>query len=270
MSLSQSFKIGFIGAGKMGGAIIKGLISAGHPSENIIVSEKSKSTIDNLVNNYHVKNVQKSTDVASISDAVIVAVHPNQFTDVLEEIKSSITNKKTVISVAGGLQCKTLESHLGSPVVRVMPNICAEVCESVSAITSNTNTPNSNINIAESIFNMVGQTIHIKEDLFDAFSGVAGCGLAFVFPIIEAMADGAVLEGIDRSTAIRLAAQTVAGAGKLAVVTGKHPGPLKDDVCSPGGCTIEGVKTIEEHGVRAAYINAVISAVEKSKRMANQ
>lgn len=270
MSLSKTFKVGFIGAGKMGGAIIKGLISAGHPGENIIVSEQSKSTLSDLVNKLHVKPVQKSADVATTSDAVIVAVHPNQFANVLNEIQSFVKNKKPVISVAGGLQCETLESYLKSPVVRVMPNICAEVCESVSAITAGKNTPKNDIDTAEAIFNMVGQTLHIKEELFDAFSGVAGCGLAYIFPIIEAMSDGAVLEGIDRSSAIRLAAQTVAGAGKLAVLTGKHPGPLKDDVCSPGGCTIEGVKTIEEHGVRAAYINAVISAVEKSKRMAKQ
>lgn len=268
MALSSSFKIGFIGAGKMGGAIIKGLISAGHPSQNIIINETSQKTRNDLVKNYHVQSVPKSTDVASKSDAVIVAVHPHEFSEVLEEIKNSV-GSKPVVSVAGGLTCKSLESHLldGASVIRVMPNTCAEVCESVSAIVGGKCASESDIKSVTSIFNMVGQTLPIKEDLFDAFSGVAGCGIAFIFPIIEAMADGAVLEGIDRATAIKLAAQTVTGAGKLAVSTGKHPGALKDDVCSPRGSTIEGVKTLEEHGIRAAFINAVISSVEKSKRM---
>ncbi|OHT03951.1 Pyrroline-5-carboxylate reductase [Tritrichomonas foetus] len=272
MSLSKSFKIGFIGAGKMGGAIVKGLVQAGHPGKNIIVCEHSKKTLDELVSRCGVTPVDDKVKVAANSDAVIVAVHPGEFQEVLNDIKSEIGSRKPLISVAGGLSIASLESYLekGARVVRAMPNICAEVCESVSGITAGNQADSSDIELTEKIFNLVGQTLRLKEDQFDAFSGVAGCGLAFVFPAIESMADGAVLCGLPRETALKLASQTVAGAGKLAVTTGVHPGPLKDAVCSPGGSTIEGVKKIEDGGVRAAYFSAVIASVEKMRRMAKE
>ena len=269
MTLSSSLKIGFIGAGKMGGAIIKGLVSFGHPGHNIFVNEHSEEKLNNLVKQCKIQPLNDPTSVARKSDAVVVAVHPGEFGPVLNEIKSTVGESKPVISVAAGLTCETLQQMLGSNghVVRAMPNICAEVCESISGITPGKFATPKDIEITEKIFNAVGKTLKVKEDLYDAFAAVTGCGLAFVFPIIEAMADGGVFEGIDRQTAITLAAQTLVGAGKLVALTGSHPEKLKDDTCSPGGSTIVGVRTLEEGKVRAAYMNAVISATEKMKEM---
>lgn len=272
MSLNKCIvnRIGFIGAGQMASAIIKGLVENGVQGSNIFAHDISQDTMNKVKSQYGIQTLNNNLDIVRNSDAVIVAVKPKDFQNVLNEIKDTVGNSKPVISIAGGLYLDSLSKWLnpGARIVRAMPNICAAVLESVSAITPGPNATKEDVEGTKSIFDCVGTTMEIKENLIDAFSGVAGCGPAFIFPIIEAMADGGVYQGIPRQTAIELAAQVMVGAGKLVLATKQHPGALKDSVCSPGGSTIAGVRTIEDHGVRSAYMNAVISATEKSLKEA--
>jgi pyrroline-5-carboxylate reductase len=262
-------KIGFIGTGNMSSAIIKGLISHGFKPSNLNVHDISRPQLTSLVSRLSVVPRSSNVDVVTSSDAVIVGVKPYDFPSVLNEIKSAAGVRKPVISIAGGLTLGTIESQLerGARVVRTIPNVCAAVSASVTGLAGGAFATPADVAIAREIFDAVGLTLEIKESLFDAFTAVAGCALAFVFPVIEALADGGVLVGIARETAIRLAAQMMLGSAKLVLESGQHPAELKDSVCSPGGSTIVGVKVIEEHAVRAAFINAVIASCEKGKQI---
>jgi pyrroline-5-carboxylate reductase len=262
-------KIGFIGGGKMSSAIIKGLISHGFQSSKIFVNDISKSQLNSLVDRLSVIPCPSNIGVVDSSDAVIVGVKPYDFPGVLAEIRGAVGRRKPVISIAGGLTIETIQSQLekGARVVRTIPNVCAAVSASVTGLVGGEFATPGDVAIARQIFDAVGLTFDIKESLFDAFAAVAGCAPAFVFPVIEALADGGVLVGIGRETAIRLASQMMLGSAKLVLESGQHPAELKDSVCSPGGSTIVGVKVIEEHAVRAAFINAVVASCEKGKQM---
>ena len=271
MSACLAPSVGFIGTGKMASAIIKGLISTGYSPAKIFasdISEKQRAAAKAL----NINVTSDNREVAKKAASVIVAVKPYDFSHVLSEIKSDVGNSKPVISIAGGLKLSTLERDLnpGARVLRVMPNVCSAVRESVSAIAGGTNVTSSDLESTKSIFDCVGMTIPVKEQLFDAFSAVAGCGPAFIFPVIEALADGGVFEGLARDTAMKLAAQMVLGSAKLVLESQQHPGELKDSVCSPGGSTIAGVRALEEHKVRAAFMNAVIAASQKSQQMGKE
>jgi pyrroline-5-carboxylate reductase len=258
-------RIGFIGAGKMGSAIIKGLLAKGHNPSDIFVSDIIPSQVEIARSTLKVTPCKTNQDVVAKSQAIIVGVKPKDFAHVLGEIKPAVKPSVPVISIAGGLTIAELEGWLNqdSHVIRTCPSICAEVLESLTAIASGTNATTSDMNIAKSIFDCVGKTFDLKESQFEAFTGVAGCGPAFIFPVIAALADGAVYEGLDRKLALKAAAQMLIGAGKLAAKSDAHPDELKDSVCSPGGSTIRGVKVLEEHGIRGAFMNAVIAAANR-------
>ncbi|KAH0786372.1 pyrroline-5-carboxylate reductase [Histomonas meleagridis] len=237
-----------------------------------MVSDISKPQLNYLENKFHISAIPDNKKIAKMSDVLVLAVKPKDFTGVLSEIKNDVSSSKPVISIAGGLTISYIENQLcsGARVLRSMPNICSTVQESITAICCGKNSTPADVEATKSIFSCVGTTVDINESLFDAFSGVAGCGPAFIFPVIEALADGAVYEGINRKTAIELAAKMIIGSAKLVLNTSDHPEQLKDSVCSPGGSTIAGVKTLEEYKVRAAFMNAVINATEKSKEMGKQ
>ena len=152
-------------------------------------------------------------------------------------------------------------------VIRVMPNICATVLQSATGISRGTRATNEDAAIAMEIFSAIGVAMEVNENLLDAVTGLSGSGPAFIFQIIESMADGGVYAGLDRSTAQKLAAQTVLGAAAMVIESGMHPGALKDMVCSPGGTTIESIAVLEDACVRSAFMNAVIAGSEKSKKL---
>jgi pyrroline-5-carboxylate reductase len=263
MSVSQT--VGFIGGGQMATAIIRGLLARGFTqASSIYVSDISESRLT-LASKLGLSARSSNVDVASLASTVILAVKPNNFPTVLPEIKSAVGAHKPVVSIAGGLSLDTIEAQLqsGARVVRAMPNVSASVLQSVTAIAAGRYATASDVATTQRIFDCVGQTVDMKESLFDAFAGIAGCGTAFMMQVIDAMADAGVLLGIGRQQAIALAAQMMAGSGTLVLKSGQHPAELKDSVCSPGGSTIEGVKVLEERGVRAAFIGAVIAAAEK-------
>jgi len=266
----QNRKIGFIGAGKMGSALIHGIIKAGIVKpENLGASDIYEPFLNELNSQLGINVSTDNAVIAQASDILVLAVKPQTLDSVLENLKPYINADKLIISIAAGVPLATYENALpeGTRVVRVMPNIAATVSEAASGISPGKNATSEDLKTALEIFSAVGTAVQVPESLMDAVTGLSGSGPAFIFPVIEAMADGAVLEGMDRKSALTLAAQTVLGAAKMALETGLHPGELKDMVTSPAGTTIQGVRILEEAGIRAAFMNAVIKASERSKEL---
>ena len=262
-------KIGLIGTGKMGEALIKGILHARLvPPDNIYASDADFVKLQSLAKEHKINTCRDNCGAVVKSDVLIIAVKPQIVPAVLKEIKNSIKNQ-LIISIAAGVPIETFENALpdGTKVVRVMPNIAATVKEAASAISPGSAVSKEDEAIAGEIFNAIGRTVILPEHLMDAVTGLSGSGPAYIFMIIEALADGGVHEGLDRKTAKLLAAQTVLGAAKMVLDNGTHTGELKDMVTSPGGTTIRGIRVMEERGVRVAMMNAVIAACERSKEL---
>ncbi len=268
MTLSEK-RIGFIGTGKMGEALIKGILHVGIVvPDKIYASDMDLAKLQSLAKGYKINTCKDNCSAVIDSDILIIAVKPQIVPHVLEEIKNSIKNQ-LIISIAAGVPIKTFENALpqGTKVVRVMPNIAATVKEAASAISLGSAVSKEEGKFACEIFKAIGKTVVLPEHLMDAVTGLSGSGPAYIFMIIEALADGGVHEGLDRSTARLLAAQTVLGAAKMVLENKAHTADLKDMVTSPGGTTIRGIRVMEERGVRVAMMNAVIAACERSKEL---
>ena len=268
----MSAKIGFIGAGKMASAMIEGLLSKGlYKKDEIIASCKSQTTKDRVSKEL---GIEVTTDVASVfksADIVVLAVKPNQIEGILTTNIEANSTKKLLISIAAGIKITTLEKYVpDSRIIRVMPNVCCTVLESASSYTLGTKASKEDGEKVRGILEAIGMAFEIPEEKIDAVTGLSGSSPAYMFMVIEALADGGVLMGLPRDVAIKLAAQTMLGSAKTVLETGKHPDDLKDSVCSPGGTTIEGVKVLEDYGVRAAFISAVQASAEKSKEMGRE
>lgn len=261
--------IGFIGTGKMGEALIRGILHAGLAApDRIFASDMDIAKLHILGKECKIRVCKDNSEVVQNSDIILIAVKPQVVPSVLHEIRKSIRDQ-IIISIAAGVQIAVFENNLppGAKVVRVMPNIAATVKEAASGISRGSAVSEEDAAIASEIFNAVGRSVILPESLMDAVTGLSGSGPAYVFMIIDALADGGVYEGLDRNTARLLAAQTVLGAARMAIETRTHPGELKDMVTSPGGTTIRGIKVMEDHSVRAAMMNAVIAACERSKEL---
>lgn len=262
-------RIGFIGAGNMASALIRGLIHAYGPemAPNLLASASSRTHLDKLVQEIpQLGTTLKNSDVCTFSDVIVLAVKPQIIDKVLNQIRSHIRLNSLVVSVVAGVSTTALESKLppNTRVVRAMPNMAATVQASATAISSGTYTHADDISTAEHLFQAVGRTVTLEESLLDAVTGLSGSGPAYLMLIIEALADGGVKVGLHRDTALMLAAQTVYGSAKLLLETGEHPGRLKDMVTSPGGTAIAGLHTLEAGGLRTTLINAVESATHRA------
>ena len=252
-------KIGFIGAGNMAGAIIGGIVKSNLVKpENVIASAKTMANLERLQQEYNISVTLDSKEVVKNSDIVFMAVKPNIFDGVLEGVADLIDDKKIIVSIAAGKSIEAIENIIGADkkIVRTMPNTPALVNEGMAALCPNKN-----------IFDSFGKSEVVGEYLIDAVIGVSGSSPAYVFMFIEAMADAAVMAGMPRKQAYNFAAQSVLGSAKMVLESGKHPGELKDMVCSPAGTTIDAVKLLENEGMRSAVINAVCACVEKSREM---
>ncbi len=269
MTAFDNKKIGFIGTGKMGEALIRGILHAELvPPSRIYASDADTAKLQSLENEFKINICTDNCASVINSDIIIIAVKPQVVPEVLKEIQFSIKNQ-LIISIAAGVMIETFENALpeGTKVIRVMPNIAATVKEAASAISAGSAVSKEDASIASEICNAIGKSVILPERLLDAVTGLSGSGPAYIFMIIEALADGGVHEGLDRNTAKLLAAQTVLGAAKMALANGTHTGELKDMVTSPGGTTIRGIRVMEERGVRVAMMNAVIAACERSKEL---
>ena len=263
-------KIGFIGAVNMAGAIIGGIIKSNLvESQNVIASAKTMTNLNKLKDEYNINVTLDAREVVKNSDIVFMAVKPNIFDGVLESVKDLIGDEKIVVSIAAGKSISSMENIIGDDkkIIRTMPNTPALVNEGMSALCPNKNIEDEELKIVKGIFDSFGKSEVVGEYLIDSVIGVSGSSPAYVFMFIEAMADAAVAGGMPRKQAYNFAAQSVLGAAKMVIESGKHPGELKDMVCSPGGTTIEAVKVLENEGMRSSVINAVCACIEKSKEM---
>jgi pyrroline-5-carboxylate reductase len=262
--------VGFVGTGNMGEALIRGLLH-GHlcRPEQIICSDARPDRLKDVRETYGIKGTSHNTEVVKQSDIVILAVKPQIMRQVVDEIAKYLDLSKLVISIAAGVPLETIESSAKKELklVRVMPNICVSVREGVSAISGGKHALKEDLMFAKAIFDSVGKSLFIEENLLDAVTGLSGSGPAYIFLIIDAMADAGVKVGLSRGDALILASQTVLGAAKMLIETGEHPGKLKDMVTSPGGTAIAGLHTLEQGGLRTTLINAVEVATERSKAL---
>lgn len=262
-------KIGFIGAGNMGGAILGGILNSKMiDNDHIMASAKSDRTLDKIKSNYNVSVTKNSKEVVEFSDLIVIGVKPDIYDEILEEIKDLIDNK-IIITIAAGKTIEAMEKIVGDDkkIVRTMPNTPSLVGEGMTSLSPNKNISEEELSFVKSIFDSLGKSEVVKEDLIHAVIGASGSSTAYAFMFIEAIADGAVRAGMPRDKAYTFAAQGVLGAAKMVLDTGKHPGELKDMVCSPGGTTIEAVKVLEEEKFRGAVLKAIDSCVKKSIEM---
>ncbi|MFQ5901651.1 MAG: pyrroline-5-carboxylate reductase [Thermodesulfobacteriota bacterium] len=266
--------IGFIGAGNMGEALIKGLlVSRKVKPAQIIASDPSKSKLSYMVDTYQVGKLNKNSELVQKADIVILAVKPAIVEKVLREVEDNLTQEKLLISIAAGITTDYILSCLSHPcpVVRVMPNTPALVLEGISAIFFKGGTKLVIKETVLDIFNSIGKAVIIEDErLMDVVTGLSGSGPAFAFLFIEALIDGGVKMGLKREVASLLAIQTVLGSAKLAVESGRHLGELKDMVTSPGGTTIAGLHKLEDRGIRGAIIEAVEVATQRSKELSSK
>lgn len=260
--------IGFIGTGRMGEALIRGVLGARLFSPGrICASDADDGKIKKLREELGIRKAN-NIEVVKKSDVVVLAVKPRIVKQVLKEVKSYVRRDQLLISIAAGVQVASLEEELpDARFIRVMPNIACTVGSAASAFCLGKNAKEKDRKAVKAIFGAVGRAVEVPENLMDAVTGLSGSGPAFIFMVIEALADAGVYEGMDRKTALELATQTVFGAAKMVLETGKHPAELKDMVTSPGGTTIRGLDVLEKKGVRAAFISAVKEATKRSKEI---
>ncbi len=255
--------IGFLGAGNMAGALIKGLVHSGvFAKENIVASDVKAERLKQLHSLHGIRVTQDNHALVRECDVVVLAVKPQVIDKVLTTIGGEIPRETLVVSVAAGVPIEAIESRLPphARVIRTMPNTPATALAGATAIAGGTHATESDIEKAREIFEAVGRVVVLDEGLLDAVTGLSGSGPAYVFLIIEALADGGVKMGLHRDTALLLAAQTVYGSAKLLLETGEHPGRLKDMVTSPGGTAIAGLHTLESGAIRKTLIDAVETA----------
>jgi len=265
-------RIGFLGAGNMGTAIIKGLISSGVIGSDRILASDALARRRKFVEEAHgIRTTSDNRELVAQSDIVILAIKPQVCPTVLSEIGDILDETKLLLSIIAGVTVDRILSMAkakeGTRVIRTIPNTPAMVKEGITVIATDNTTSPKDIKITETIFKTVGRTVVMEENLLDAATGLSASGPAYVFVMIDALADGGVRMGIPRETALILAAQTLVGASKLFLESGKHPGQLKDMVATPGGTTIAGLHQLEAGGLRHALISAVQAATLRSAEL---
>lgn len=259
-------KLGFIGCGKMAAAILQGVVNSGvFPVGTIYLSDNDTARVTDLAASCGAKAMATNLATAKAAEVLLLCVKPGDLYAVLPEIRPALRSK-LIISIAAGMPLSLLSELCGkmAKIVRVMPNTPALVHRGASAYAPRAGVTEEQCQTVEKIFGAVGKVWRVKESALDAVTGVSGSGPAYIYTVIEAMADGGVLMGLSRELALQLAAQTVVGAGEMVLQTQMHPAALRDMVTSPGGTTIAAVEKLEEHGARAGFIAAVRAATEKS------
>ncbi|SJZ69187.1 pyrroline-5-carboxylate reductase [Anaerorhabdus furcosa] len=264
-------KIAFIGCGNMASAIIKGLCK--NPKvdpQNIIASRRTVDQLESLKNEYGIDITTNNSFACEVADIVVLCVKPHMIERIAQELKDKIHPESTIVSIAAGVSLLTLHEYFPNQhyIFRAMPNTPAQVQEGMTALCiGNHNQEDSRVKDILELFSNCGKCEILDESLFSAFIGVSGSSPAYFYMMIEAIADGAVLEGMPRDIAYKFAAQAMLGSAKMILETQEHPGRLKDNVCSPKGTTIEAVSVLEKNGFRNAIIQAVVAAAEKNKSM---
>ena len=266
-----SMKIGFIGLGSMATAMIGGMLAKEMVKpEEIIGSSKTEATMAKIKTKFNITTVPENKTVAEEADVLFLAVKPIFLGEVIEEIRASVRPQTLIVSIAAGRDLHYLKEAFGRPelkIIRCMPNTPALVLEGCTGVCAEEDVTEEELDRVVKLLSSFGRAYVVPERLMDVVVGVSGSSPAYVFMFLEAMADEAVAEGMPRKQAYEFAAQSVLGSAKLLLETGRHPGELKDMVCSPGGTTIQAVKVLEEKGMRAAVMDAMEACIEKSRNM---
>lgn len=262
-------EIGFIGCGNMASAMIGGIIKSKiFKTSEIIASDASEVAVQNAAKNLLIETTNDNKLVARQSKILVLAVKPMYYSAVIEEIAPVINEEQIIVTIAPGQTIASIEERFGKnvKVVRTMPNTPALVCEGITAVCANSNVTQNELDFVCKILSGFGKAEVVGENLMDVVVSVSGSSPAYVFMFIEAMADAAVADGMPRDKAYKFAAQAVMGSAKMVLETGKHPGELKDMVCSPGGTTIEAVRVLEEKGFRSSVIEAMKACTQKARK----
>ncbi len=263
--------VAIIGTGNIGRALLGGMLRGSDiMPEQVRVTRRDTAALDALREQF--PGIETGTDnPAAVRGAsvVVLAVKPQHVGGVLEAMRGHVAPDAVVLSVLAGITTTAIREALGGEiaVVRAMPNTPALVDEGATALAAGAFAQEAHLALAREIFGSVGIVEVVPESLMDAVTGLSGSGPAYIYMVIEALTDGGVKQGLPRPTALRLAAQTVLGAAKLAVETGKHPAILRDEVTTPGGTAIAAVADLEAHGLRTMLINAVATATARSKEL---
>lgn len=263
-------KIGFIGCGNMATAMLGGILKNQMiPADEIIGSTSRQESLDRIKEKFGICTTLDNKEVAKKSEVIVLAVKPQYYEAVIKEIRDEVNRDKIVVTIAPGKTLEWLGDGFEKPlkIIRCMPNTPALVGEGITGVCANDLVSSEELEMVCGILRACGSTEVISEHLMDVVVSVSGSAPAYVFMFIEAMADGAVADGMPRAQAYKFAAQAVLGSAKMVLETGKHPGELKDMVCSPGGTTIEAVRVLEEKGMRSAVIEAMKACVKKSRGM---
>ena len=270
MSVLAAHAIGFVGAGNMAEALVRGLVRGGHvPAAKISASGPRRERLDALARDYGIAVTTDNREVVARSGVVVLSVKPQILDKVLREVGEHLRAGTLVVSIAAGVDTATIEDAIapGVRVVRAMPNTPALVGAGATAIAAGKLASDADVATARALFEAVGIAVVLDESHLDAVTGLSGSGPAYIFLILEALADAGVKVGLSRRDAQRLAAQTVMGSAKLLLDTDEHPGKLKDMVTSPGGTAIAGLHTLEAGGLRTTLINAVEAATNRSREL---
>ena len=263
--------VGFIGTGNMATAIIKGVLSSGMlKGEDIAVFDIARDKTEALAAEYGLNIFDSENEIAEKCDKVILSVKPNVFFSLLKKIDSELkANNPLIISIAAGKTIEFISSCLtyDAKIVRVMPNINAKVGGAVSAYCGKENVSECELMFVKKLCESFGIAVNISENLFSTYSAIGGCSPAFVYMFIDSMARAAVKNGMPKATALEVVAGAVFGSAKMILESNEHPWQLVDQVCSPGGTTIEGVASLQKDGFEVAVTNAVQAAIDKDKRL---
>jgi pyrroline-5-carboxylate reductase len=267
--MSEQTMIAVIGAGKMGEALVSGLLKAGTSPDELVITERYEERALELSARYGVKSVTNA-EAARQADTIVLAVKPQDMDVLLAELAPLVTPDRLIVTIAAGITTSAIERRLvdGVPVVRVMPNTPALVGEAMSAVAAGAHASSEHLERAEELFRPVGKVVRVPESQLDAVTALSGSGPAYVFYLVEAMTDAGILLGLPRAMAHELIVQTVYGAALMLRETGEHPVALREAVTSPAGTTIAAIRELENHGVRAAFLAALEAARDRSRELA--
>ncbi|MBC9717982.1 pyrroline-5-carboxylate reductase [Streptomyces sp. TRM66268-LWL] len=262
-------KVAVLGTGKIGEALLSGMLRAGWAPENLLVTTRRPERAEELRTRYAVETVTNA-DAAKHADTLILACKPQDMGKLLDELTPHVTKDRLIISAAAGITTAFIEDRLteGTPVIRVMPNTPVLVDEGMSVISAGTHATPEALTHAEEIFGAVGKTLHVPESQQDACTALSGSGPAYFFYLVEAMTDAGILLGLPRDKAHDLIVQAAIGAAVMLRDSGEHPVKLRENVTSPAGTTINAIRELENHGVRAALLSALEAARDRSRELA--
>ena len=261
--------VAIFGAGVMGETLLSGLLRAGRPADDLVITERREDRAAELTEKYGVR-VLDNADAAALADTLVLVVKPQDMGGLLAEISAHVVQGNLVVSLAAGITTSYLESRLpeGRAVVRVMPTTPALVDLGMAAISAGAHCDASHLAEAQALLAATGQVVEVPEKLQDAVTAISGSGPAYIFYVVEAMIEAGVVLGMPRSTATQLVVQTLFGAATMIKETGQHPTVLREQVTSPGGTTAAALRELDDHKVRAAFITAMEAAANRSRELA--